>query len=72
MAIAAAIAAAAMSFLAIDAGIDVRSSDIAKRIEMAQASIVNVAMSQHELASAVQAWVRRDHQKPAEQSAAID
>ena len=73
MAIAAAIAVAAMSFLAIDAGVDVRSGDIAKRIEMAQASIVNVAMSQHELASAVQAWARRGHQKqPVEQSAAID
>jgi hypothetical protein len=30
---------------------------------MAQASIADAAMSQHQLASAVQAWARRGHQK---------
>ena len=63
MGIALAVAIVAMSFLALDAIVDVNSSAIAKRIETAQASIVHVAMSQHELASVVQAWAHRGHQK---------
>ena len=62
--IACAVAIVAISFLALDAIVDVNSGVIAKRIEMAQASIADVAMSQHQLASAVQAWARRGHQKP--------
>jgi microcystin-dependent protein len=63
MAIASAVAVIAMAFLAFDAGI-VNTSVVIKRIEVAQASIANVAASQHELAFAVQAWARRGHQKP--------
>jgi hypothetical protein len=63
MGIACAVAIVAISFLALDAIVDVNSSAIAKRIEMAQASIADAAMSQHQLASAVQAWARRGHQK---------
>ena len=63
MGIACAVAIAAISFLALDAVVDVNSSAITKRIEMAQASIADAAMSQHQLASAVQAWARRGHQK---------
>jgi len=62
MGIAGAVAIAAISFLALDAVVDVNSSAITKRIEMAQASIADAAMSQHQLASAVQAWARRGHQ----------
>jgi hypothetical protein len=62
MGIACAVAIAAISFLALDAVVDVNSSAITKRIEMAQASIADAAMSQHQLASAVQAWARRGHQ----------
>ena len=62
MGIAGAVAIVAMSFLALDAVVDVNSGAIAKRIETAQASIANAAMSQHQLASAVQAWARRGHQ----------
>ena len=63
MGIACAVAIAAISFLALDAVVDVNSSAITKRIEMAQASIADAAVSQHQLASAVQAWARRGHQK---------
>jgi RNA polymerase subunit RPABC4/transcription elongation factor Spt4 len=63
MGIACAVAIVAISFLALDAIVDVNSSAIAKRIEMAQASIADAAMSQHQLAFAVQAWARRNHQK---------
>jgi hypothetical protein len=63
MGIACAVAIVAISFLALDAIVDVNSSAITKRIEMAQASIADAAMSQHQLASAVQAWARRGHQK---------
>lgn len=63
MGIAFAVAIVAMSFLALDAVVDVNSGAIAKRIEMAQVSIADAAKSQHELASAVQAWARRNHQK---------
>jgi microcystin-dependent protein len=62
MAIASAVAVIAVAFLAIDAGV-VSTSVVTKRIEVAQASIANVATSQHELAFAVQAWARRGHQK---------
>lgn len=62
MAIASAVAGIAMGYLAIDAGV-VNTSVVTKRIEVAQASIANVAASQHELAFAVQAWTRRSHQK---------
>lgn len=61
MGIACAVAIVAMLFLALDAVVDVNSSVIAKRIEMAQTSISDA--SPHQLASAVQAWARRDHQK---------
>ncbi|MBK3663442.1 hypothetical protein JJE66_19735 [Bradyrhizobium diazoefficiens] len=63
MGIACAVAIVAMSFLALDAVVDVNSSVIAKRIDVAQASIVDAATNQHQLASAVQAWVHRGHQK---------
>ncbi|BAC49702.1 bsl4437 [Bradyrhizobium diazoefficiens USDA 110] len=53
MAVASGIAVGAMSFLAIDAGVDLNSSGIAKHLEAAQASIMNVAASQHQLAFAV-------------------
>jgi hypothetical protein len=61
MAIASAVAILAMSFLAIDANVDVNSGVIAKRIEMAEATIAGTAMSRHQLAAAVQAWARRSH-----------
>ncbi len=65
MGIAFAVAIAAMSYLAVDAGvINVTPGVIAKRIEVAQASIADAAMSQHQLASVVHAWTRRGHQKP--------
>jgi len=63
MGIAGAVAIVAISFLALDAVVDVNSNEITKRIEMAQASIADAAMSQHQLASAVQAWAHRGHQK---------
>lgn len=63
MGIALAVAVVAMSFLALDAVVDVNSGAIKQRIETAQASIVHVAMSHQDLASAIQAWTRRDHQK---------
>lgn len=72
MAIASAVAVVAISFLAVDAGV-VNTSVVTKRIEVAQASIVGAAMGQHELAFAVQAWARRNHQKPRfEKCLAID
>ncbi|WP_314959612.1 hypothetical protein [Bradyrhizobium cosmicum] len=72
MAIASAVAVIAISYLAIDAGL-VNTSVVAKRIETAQASIVGAAMGQHHLAFAVQAWARRDNQKPAlEHCLAVD
>ncbi|MBR1132541.1 hypothetical protein JQ592_29960 [Bradyrhizobium iriomotense] len=64
MAIASAVAVLAISFLAIDATVDVNSGGIAKRIETARASIADAAISQHQLAFAVQAWSRGNHQKP--------
>ena len=67
MGIAFAVAIVAVSFLALDAIIDVNSGAIAKRIEAAQASIADVAVSQHQLASAVQAWTRRSHERPSQE-----
>ena len=64
MGIAFAVAVVAMSFLALDAVVDVNSGAIRQRIETAQASVVRVAMSQHELASAVQAWARGHQKQP--------
>ncbi|PSO31644.1 hypothetical protein C7G41_16590 [Bradyrhizobium sp. MOS002] len=72
MAIASAVAVVAISFLAIDAGV-VNSGVITKPIATARASIANAAVSQHQLAFAIQAWARRSHQKPAlEECLAID
>ncbi|MCK1653995.1 hypothetical protein IVA88_21505 [Bradyrhizobium sp. 149] len=72
MAIASAVAIVAISFLAIDAGV-LNSGMITKPIATAQASIADVAVSQHQLAFAVQAWARRGHQKPAlEECLAVD
>ncbi|WP_354220299.1 hypothetical protein [Bradyrhizobium sp. F1.4.3] len=48
--------------MAIDATVDVNAGGIAKRLEVAQASIANAAASQHQLAFAVQAWVRGSDQ----------
>lgn len=73
MAVASAVAVAAVSFLAIDVAVDVNPGVIAKRIEMARASIADAAVSQHQLAFAAQAWARRSHQKqPLEQCLAVD
>ncbi|MDA9436027.1 hypothetical protein XH88_30355 [Bradyrhizobium sp. CCBAU 51627] len=63
MGIAFAVAIVAISFLALDAIVDVNSSAITKRIETMQASIADVAMSRHQLASTVQAWTHRGDQK---------
>ncbi|SFJ25359.1 hypothetical protein [Bradyrhizobium sp. Gha] len=63
MGIACAIAIVATLFVALDAFVDVNSGVIAKRIEVAEASIAEVAMSQRQLASAVHAWAHRGHQK---------
>ncbi|MDH2343127.1 hypothetical protein [Bradyrhizobium sp. SSUT77] len=72
MAIASAVAVVAISFLAIDAGV-VNSGVITKPIETARASVADAAVSQHQLAFAVQAWARRGHEKPAlEECLAID
>ncbi|SFH82535.1 hypothetical protein SAMN04487925_101664 [Bradyrhizobium sp. cf659] len=53
MAVGSGIAVAAMSFLAIDAGVDLNSGGMARHLEVAQASIMSVAASQHQLAFAV-------------------
>jgi hypothetical protein len=72
MAIASAVAMIAMCFLAIDAGV-VNSGAITERIETTQASISDVAVSQHELAFALQALVRGNRQtQPVQQTRAID
>lgn len=72
MAIASAVAVIAMSYLAIDAGL-VNNNAVTKRIEVVKASISDVGMGQHHLAFAVQAWARRDSQKPAlEHCLAVD
>lgn len=69
MAIAFAVAVFAMSFLAIDATVDVKSAAVARRVEMAQASIMNAAIGQHQLAFALHAWACPSHQQ---QYSAID
>jgi hypothetical protein len=72
MAIASAVAILAMSYLAIDAGV-VNTGVVKRRIEVAKASIADVAASQHQLAFAVQAWTRQSQQKPhLEECLAID
>ncbi|WP_453952684.1 hypothetical protein [Bradyrhizobium sp. USDA 377] len=64
MAIASAVAVLAISFLVIDATVDVNSGGVAKRVEMARASITDAVVRQHELAFAVQTWSRGNHRKP--------
>lgn len=64
MAIASAVAVIAISFLAIDAGVDVNTGAIVKRVETARASIMDAVARQHELAFVVQAWSRGNHDKP--------
>jgi hypothetical protein len=54
MAIASGVAVSAMSFLAVDAGV-VNPGGIAKRIEVAQTSLIGAAASQYRRAFAVQA-----------------
>jgi hypothetical protein len=49
MAVAAGAAVIAMSFLAIDAVVDVSPGGIARRLEVAQTSIMDVAASQYQL-----------------------
>jgi hypothetical protein len=72
MAIASAVAVAAISFLAVDAGV-VNSGVVTKPIATARATIADAAASQHQLAFAVQTWARRGHQNPAvEECLAID
>lgn len=72
MAIASAVAVIAICYLAVDAGV-INPSAITRRIETAQASIANVAVSQHQIAFAVQAWARGSRQKqPLQQTLAVD
>ena len=63
MAIACAIAIVAMLFVALDAFVDVNSGLIAKRIEVAQVSIAEVAMSRHQLAAAFHALAHRGQKR---------
>ncbi|MDD1529064.1 hypothetical protein C7U92_15665 [Bradyrhizobium sp. WBOS7] len=63
MAIASAVAIAAMSYLAVDAGL-VNTNVVTKPIKVAQASIFGTGMGHHHLAFAVQEWSRRGHEKP--------
>src|SRR2546421_6088298 len=56
--IASAVAVIAISFLAVDASVDVNSAGIAKRLEATLASITHVAAGEHQLAFGVQAWPR--------------
>lgn len=72
MAIASAIAMAAISFLAVDAGL-VNARAVTERLGLARASIAKAGAGEHELALAVQAWARGSHQKDRqEQSLATD
>jgi hypothetical protein len=57
------VAVIAISFLAIDAGV-VNTGAIAKRVETARASVVDAVVRQHQVASAVKAWARGNHDKP--------
>ena len=63
MAVAAGAAVIAMSFLAIDAGVDLSAGGIAKRLEVAQTSIMDVAASQYQLAFAVRSLAGGSDQK---------
>ncbi|UVO33756.1 hypothetical protein KUL72_19740 [Bradyrhizobium arachidis] len=65
MGIAFVVAIVAMSFLALDAIVDVNSSAIARRIETARASIADATMAQHQPAFIVQAWTRHGQEEPA-------
>lgn len=58
IAITSGVAATAMAFLAIDAAVDVSPGGIAKRLEVVQASLTDVAVGHHQLAFAVRAWAR--------------
>lgn len=58
MAVASGVAATAIAFLAIDAAVDVSPNGIAKRLEVVQASLTDIAVGHHHLAFAVQAWAR--------------
>ncbi|OKO76913.1 hypothetical protein AC630_21625 [Bradyrhizobium sp. AS23.2] len=55
--VAAAVAFLSISLLAVDAAVDLSASGFTKRLERAEASIVD-AMGQHQLAFAVRAWAR--------------
>ncbi|MDH6257924.1 hypothetical protein [Bradyrhizobium sp. BR13661] len=57
MAIAVTIACVSMSLLALDAALDLNTSGLSKRLEIAQASFVDT-MGQYQLAFAVPTWVR--------------
>jgi hypothetical protein len=69
MALSAAVAVIAMSYLAIDATVDLNAAGLARRLQAAQASMADVARAPHHLAFAVQAWARHGSQH---QSCAID
>ncbi|WP_409188873.1 hypothetical protein [Bradyrhizobium sp. RDM4] len=56
MGIASAVAVIAISFLAVDASVDVNSAGIAKRLEATLASITHVTAGERQLAFAVEAW----------------
>lgn len=55
MAIASGVAVTAISYLAIDATVGVNPGGIARRIEVAQATLIGAAASQYQRAFAVQA-----------------
>jgi hypothetical protein len=63
MAIASGVAIAATSYLAIDAVVDVNADGIAKRIEMAQASIRSAVAAQYQQAFTLQARAHGGDQK---------
>jgi hypothetical protein len=69
MALSAAVAVIAVSYLAIDATVDLNAAGLSRRLQAAQASMVDVAKAPRHLAFAVQAWVRHDSRHP---SCAID
>lgn len=63
MAIASGVAVTAISYLAIDAVVDVNADAIAKRIEVAQASISNAVANQYRQTFAVQTSMRGSEQQ---------
>jgi len=63
MAIASGVAVTAISYLAIDAVVDVNADAIEKRIEVAQASISNAVANQYRQTFAVQTSMRRSEQQ---------